>query len=244
MKKVRIVNTVAIACVLAALASCKKKDTTEVTEPVAAPVEKFDIVDTDPFTYVCVEMKGGYEKHGTAISKLNEAVKAQNIEIRGPMFGVYYNSPEENVADLLEWEVGYPAAVAGEVASPLVLKEWKWKEAVSTVYTGPYQTTGDTYKKIFAFLATRTDVEAVGPMPERWLDENPDLVEPDDLKTEIWVPLKKPGEEEKPAEAPAVTEEKPAEEAAAAPEKLAEEEEPTADTPKKGGKKSGGKKGK
>jgi effector-binding domain-containing protein len=195
MKIRRLTAMSAIAAAVLMLWGCPKKETvTEVVEPEPEPVETFPIEEVDPFNYVCVEMEGGYDKHGVVISQLVQAIKEQEIELKGPMFGVYYNSPKDVPPDLLKWEVGFPAIVDMENPpdAPLVAKTWEHPWVVATVYTGPYQGTEETYEKIHAFVDSRDDYEISGPAMERFLDENPDLIEPDDLKTEVWVPVKEP----------------------------------------------------
>jgi AraC family transcriptional regulator len=231
----------ATALAVVALWGCKKKETVEVQEPKPPPIETFPIEEVDEFNYVCVEMEGGYDKHGVAISQLVMAIKDQGIETKGPMFGVYYNSPEDVPPDLLKWEVGFAAVVdpAAKLEDPLVVKTWTYTWVASTVYTGPYQGTAETYKRIFKFIDSRDDYEPAGPTMERFLDENPDLVEPDDLKTEIWVPVQEPPPPEPEAteeggEATEEDDEATSEEGEAAePEEVIEPEEPA---PKKGKK--------
>jgi effector-binding domain-containing protein len=201
MKIRRITEMSAIAAAVLLLWGCPKKETTpEVVEPEPEPVETFPIEEVEPFNYVCVEMEGGYDKHGVVISQLVQAIKEQEIELKGPMFGVYYNSPKDVPPDLLKWEVGFPAIVDMEnpPAAPLVAKTWEHTWVVATVYTGPYQGTEETYEKIDKFIDSRADYEVAGPAMERFLDENPDLVEPDDLRTEVWVPVKEPEPEPEP----------------------------------------------
>jgi len=232
MKVARLAGTILVVAVLLASWGCKKKETVEVVEPEAPKIEEFPIEDVAEFNYVCVEMTGGYDNHGSAISKLVQAIKDQEIETKGPMFGIYYNSPKDTTPAMLKWEVGFPAIVdpAAELQPPLVVKTWTFTKVVSTVYKGPYQGTEETYKKMFEFIASRSDIVPVGPTLERFLDENPDLVEPDDLQTEVWVPVKEPEpepaattEEKEGTGEAAPAEEKPAEEPAAVPEEEPEE---------------------
>ncbi len=190
-------SKVVIAAALVAVMGCKKEQV-EVQEPIQPEVEKFPVIDVDSFDYVCIEMVGSYDKHGEAIAKLQQAIKEQGIEPTGPMFGIYYNSPDDASQDMLEWEIGYPASLDAEPSAPLVAKRWDYTEVVSTVYKGPYQSTSKTYSKMFAFIGTLDDREPAGPTLERFLDEDPDMVEPDDLQTEIWIPIEQPEPEPQP----------------------------------------------
>ena len=74
IRRLTAVSVVSVA--LIAVWGCKKKETVpEVVEPVEPVVEKFPIEEVDPFNYVCVEMEGGYDKHGVVIAKLVAAVQ-------------------------------------------------------------------------------------------------------------------------------------------------------------------------
>ncbi|MBW2263666.1 MAG: GyrI-like domain-containing protein [Deltaproteobacteria bacterium] len=234
MKIRRLTEMSAIAAAVLMLWGCPKKETvTEVVEPEPEPVETFPIEEVEPFNYVCVEMVGGYDKHGVVISQLVVAIKEQEIDLKGPMFGIYYNSPKDVPPDLLKWEVGFPAIVDMEnpPASPLVAKTWEYPWVVATVYTGPYQGTEETYEKIQAC----DDYEIAGPAMERFLDENPDMIEPDDLKTEVWVPVQEPEPEViEPEEGTVEGDEAAAEGDEAAAEVIEPEEKPAKKDKKKG----------
>jgi effector-binding domain-containing protein len=192
----RTIVTLAAAAVI--FTGCKKKEEVEVVEPEQPPVKDFPVLDVDTFDYVAVEMEGSYDQHGKAIAQLQQAMQEQGIEAEGPMFGIYYNSPADVPPELLEWEVGFPVTLAEEPQPPLVAKRWDYLEVVSTVYEGPYQSAEGTYEEMFRFIDSREDIDPAGPTLERFLDENPDMVEPDDLQTEIWIPVVEPEPEPEP----------------------------------------------
>jgi effector-binding domain-containing protein len=181
-----------IAAVVIFTLGCKKNEETEVVEPVQPKIEEFPIEDVFSFAYVAVEMEGSYDKYGKAESTLRLAMQEQGLQPAGPMIAVYYNSPDDVAQDLLKWEVGFPAAVDKEPAPPLVAKMWDYEQVVSTVHKGPYGSAKKVYVKMFTFIDSLADYQPAGPTLERYLDEDPSMLEPDDLQTEIWIPVVEP----------------------------------------------------
>jgi effector-binding domain-containing protein len=58
---------------------------------------------------------------------------------------------------------------------------------------GSYETTGETIRKIMDWMEANRYSQA-GPILERYLDMNPSEIKPEDLRTEILVPIKKKAE--------------------------------------------------
>ncbi|MDW7680267.1 MAG: GyrI-like domain-containing protein, partial [bacterium] len=140
------------------------------------------------FDYISLPARGSYEKHAAVIEKFWREVADQKITPAGPMLGVYYNNPEETVEDQLIWEIGFPVAAGTKAEIPLVLKKWDFAQVARAIHQGPYETTQNLYPKIFEFMAAANKMEA-GPIMERFLDENPENIPSDSLKTEIWIPV-------------------------------------------------------
>jgi AraC family transcriptional regulator len=93
----------------------------------------------------------------------------------------------------LEWEMGFPVTVQALVQPPLERKEWNFAQVAASLHKGSYETSGDTIRKIMEWMESNVYSQA-GPILERYLDMNPSEVKPEDLKTEIWIPVKKRGE--------------------------------------------------
>jgi len=84
--------------------------------------------------------------------------------------------------------VGMPADAA--VAAPLLKGECKATKMAVYLYVGPYEKVGDAYGKVFQFIE-QNGYKMAGPAMEKYLDMNPQAVKPEDLKTEINVPVEK-----------------------------------------------------
>jgi effector-binding domain-containing protein len=129
---------------------------------------------------------------GTVIGQLVGAMQTQALfsQIRGPMVGVYYNSPAEAKPGELTWEVGFIIAAQATPQPPLLKKVWEHRTVAAAMHAGPYEKGGETVAKIMAWMAAN-GYDAAGPVLERYLDQNPLAVKPQDLRTEIWIPCNK-----------------------------------------------------
>ncbi len=179
-----------ILVVLALAFGCQKKQEAEQEVAVATTEqqEAVSITDVSAFSYVCFPYIGSYENHETVIGALMEAAYTQGFELTDPMLGVYYNSPADTPADSLVWEIGFKVPDSMEVIDPLVVKKWVFTKVAKAMHTGSYETVDQTYPKIFEFIAKQNLMPA-GPTMERFLSD-PQQVTPEELKTEIWVPVK------------------------------------------------------
>jgi effector-binding domain-containing protein len=158
----------------------------------AAPEVAVTVKEVEPFPYCAVVHKGPITDMAAVIGQLIGAMQTQSLfpQIRGPMIGVYYNSPAEAMAEELSWEVGFIITAQAAPQPPLVKKTWEHRTVAIALHVGPYDKAGGTIDAIMAWLAAH-GYEAAGPLLERYLDMNPAAVKPEDLRTEIWVPCRK-----------------------------------------------------
>jgi effector-binding domain-containing protein len=150
------------------------------------------VKDVEPFPYCAVSHKGPYTDMTAVIGELIAAMQAQGLfpQVRGPMVGVYYNSPGNTKPEDLSWEAGFAIAAQATPQLPLLKKVWEFKTVAVALHVGPYDKCGATIDRIMAWMAAH-GYEAAGPVLDRYLDMNPMAVKPEDLRTEIWVPCKK-----------------------------------------------------
>jgi effector-binding domain-containing protein len=144
----------------------------------------------EPFSYVCIPVKGSFAKIQEAVPNLLSEMAAQNTAPTGPLLGIYYNSPEEVDSQALEWEVGFPVTPMQAIRTPLVLKKWTFTQVAASVHKGPYSDVGKTIVKMTEWMDANGWVPA-GPFLERYMDMNPSEMRPEDLRTEIWIPCRK-----------------------------------------------------
>ena len=69
-------------------------------------------------------------------------------------------------------------------------KIWEHRTVAVAMHVGPYAKAGATIEKMMAWLAAN-GYESGGPVLERYLDQNPMGMKPEDLRTEIWIPCVK-----------------------------------------------------
>jgi AraC family transcriptional regulator len=106
------------------------------------------------------------------------------------MIGVYDNSPGDTPPADLSWEVGFVVSAQAAPQPPLMKKVWDHKTVAVAMHVGPYDQTGATIEKVTAWLAAH-GYKAGGPILERYFDQNPAAVKPEELRTEVWIPCAK-----------------------------------------------------
>lgn len=150
------------------------------------------VKEVEPFPYVAVLHKGPYADMATVVGQLISAMQAQGLfaQIRGPMVGVYHNSPADTPPEELFWEVGYVVTAQTVPQLPLVKKVWEHTTAAAALHIGPYEKLGETLAKIMAWIAAN-GWEVAGPVLERYLDMNPMAVKPEDRRTEVLIPCRR-----------------------------------------------------
>ena len=155
-----------------------------------AGTPKIAILELQPFTYVCIPQRGPITDIAAAIGALMQAMGSQRLfPPTGPMMGVYYTAPGGAQAEMT-WEIGFPVSAQASAQKPLEKKNWTFTTVASAMHVGPYDQTAALFPKIISWLAVQGYAPA-GPVVERYLDMNPNLAKPEELRTEIWVPCRK-----------------------------------------------------
>ncbi len=148
------------------------------------------IQDTTPFTYAYLECKGSYEQIPAKIGEFMPEFFKQNLMPAGNFFGMYLNAPGQVKEEELLWRLGFPVAADSAVAAPLQKGECQATKIAVFLYVGPYEKVGDAYGKISAFIE-QNGYKPAGPTMEKYLDMDPSAVKPEELKTEINLPVEK-----------------------------------------------------
>jgi AraC family transcriptional regulator len=161
----------------------------------AVPLKDFQeaeviIKNVQSFAYCCIHHKGPYSDIEKVIAQIFPLLSSQNIPPGGPMVGVFYNSPEEVAAQDLEWDIGFPCSAQSSPLKPLEKRVWNFMQVAAAVHKGPYEKTGETYTKIFAWMDANGYAPA-GPVLEKYLSMPTPDTDPETLMAEIWVPVQK-----------------------------------------------------
>lgn len=160
--------------------------------PLAAQDIEVAVKEIQPFSYCAVAHRGPYTDMTAVVGQLVGAMQAQGLftQVRGPMIGIYFNSPADTDPADLDWEAGFIVAASATVQPPLVKKVWERLTVAAALHRGPYAEGGRTVAKMMAWLAAH-GYRPDGPVLERYMDQNPLAVKPADLRTEIWIPVAK-----------------------------------------------------
>lgn len=172
-----------------AFSGCKKKP----AQKPAAP--EISVKETTPVTVVYLEKKGPYSEAGKAFEEIFALMGKKNVKLSAAPMGVYYDNPEQVKPEETRYEVMCPFTGEFKGDEELKVKELPAQEIASVIYTGPYEECGPTYKKLYGWI-TENNYEPVGAPIEKYLND-PSKVKPEELKTEICVPVKAKAEEKK-----------------------------------------------
>lgn len=123
------------------------------------------------------------EAMGRAFDALMRHAAATGAQFAGPPFTLYPEMPSEEFAFLVCMPVA-PGAVAGDVVE---LQELPATEAATLLYRGPYDAMEPAWTRLMAWVG-QSGRQPGGPLREVYLNE-PDTVAPEDLLTEMVVPL-------------------------------------------------------
>jgi len=152
--------------------------------------QKIEIKEVEPFVYVSVVHTGPYAEMTDAIGLLMQSMRGQNIIPAGSMISIYHNSPDDVEESALNWEVGFPTTEQVMVQSPLQKKPWPHTQVAATIHQGSYDTTGDTILTLFEWIENHGYTPA-GPILATYLNMPGSGTPESQLKTDIWVPVKK-----------------------------------------------------
>jgi effector-binding domain-containing protein len=136
-----------------------------------------------------MEFSGSYEQIPQAVSKLMAEFSKQGLTPVGMLHGIYYNRPQEVKPGELKWAVGFPVPKDANVLAPMKKSECNHKKIATYMHIGPYEKMDPSYNKILEFVESK-GYKVVFPAYEKYLN-NPYEVKPEELKTEIVIPVEK-----------------------------------------------------
>jgi len=134
-----------------------------------------------------VTYKGPYDEVPVLMGEVVGFIMAKGLQMMGPPFGVYFNSPNEVPVEELMYEVGMPFAGEAEEEGRVKIKVNPEQLVLSTIYKGPYSECG-TALGALAQHAYKNGYEIVGPPTETYLSD-PNETPEKDLITEVWFPV-------------------------------------------------------
>ncbi len=147
------------------------------------------IKDVAGFWYASMEFKGSYSQMEKGINAFMDEFFKQGLIPGGPALGIYYNNPSEVKEEELKWDVGFIVSKDADVKSPLNKRELKNLKAVVYLHIGPYENLDKSHDKVLKYIGDN-GYKVVWPVYDKYLN-NPQMVKPEELKTEIIAPIEK-----------------------------------------------------
>ena len=141
------------------------------------------------FWYASMDFAGPLTKMRESIPKFMDEFFKQGLMPAGSFLGIYHNNPREVKPGELKWAVGFIVTKGTEVKAPLKIAEFKYKFAAVYKHIGPYKFLSQAYDKILKH-AEANGYKTLWPTYDKYLN-NPQQVKPEELETEIIVPLEK-----------------------------------------------------
>ena len=152
--------------------------------------QEIEVRDLEPVTYAGLDCTGPYTQITAKIMEFMGTFFGQGLTPTGGVITIYYNQPGPGVTENdLKWTIGMPISPASTPAAPLVKGEFKYPKVVFSVHVGPYDKLHETYAKMTAYLEAN-GWKPAGPVMEIYLN-NPQEVAPEQLQTEIYMPVEK-----------------------------------------------------
>lgn len=178
MKKLILVFFILVVfCGLSLTAEEQKKEEVPVVKEVSG------------FWYAYMDFTGPYSNMEKEINTFMGEFFKQGLIPAGPAVSVYYNSPNKVKPEELKWAFGFTVTKDAPVKDPIKRVELKTKKAVVYLHIGPYEDLPKAAAKAVKFVETN-GYEIAWPTYNRYLN-NPQQVKPEELKTELIVPVKK-----------------------------------------------------
>lgn len=139
----------------------------------------------------CVRTIGPYEKTGPAWKKLIEiAEKTELIDKTTKFLGLYYDYPGRTPVEKLRCDVCITVHKGTAAPENLTTKYAGGREYAMAIHIGPYENLKDTYQLIFEKgLPELRRTYTPGPVIEIYKND-PENTPPNELITEVYVPLK------------------------------------------------------
>ncbi|TET22791.1 MAG: GyrI-like domain-containing protein [Candidatus Cloacimonadota bacterium] len=172
------------------LFSCAEKPQEKAPEPTKTEITTKDM---DAITVVYLDKKGPYSETEKAMEELFVLMGKKNLKMRNQPMGAYYDDPEKVPPEETKYEVLSQFIGEFKGDDELKVKEIPAQKVAMVLYTGPYEKCEPIYKELYSWIA-KNNYEPCGPSMEKYLND-PRKIKPEELKTEILIPIKLKAEE-------------------------------------------------
>lgn len=134
-----------------------------------------------------ISFKGSYDEVPVLLGEVVGFIMAKGLQMAGPPFGIYFNSPQEVKEEELMYEIAIPFAGEAEEEGRVKIKIIPGQVVLSRVYKGPYSECGMALGTL-AEYAYKNGYEIVGPPMEVYLSD-PNETPEKELLTEVNFPV-------------------------------------------------------
>lgn len=160
-------------------------------------MEKIEIIEVLPQLVLGMRQKGAYRDIPAMLGELYiYGMSHQGILSGPPVFICHEGSVEQamiaNEAGDADMEVAFPVEGLVEGDGPISTYELPGGRMVMVQHRGPYEGCGPTYTRLFAWIEEQ-GLDITGPVREVYQND-PTQVEPEELLTEIFVPVSRAGD--------------------------------------------------
>jgi AraC family transcriptional regulator len=149
------------------------------------------IRETPAIRVAALAHRGDYNQIATTFEQL--AAIAASMKLFGPStrsFAIYYDNPSATPRDALRSDACLTVAEGWSPSGRLELREIRGGRYAVTLHVGPYAELAHAYKWLYgSWLAQSGEELADAAIVEEYLNDAR-TVPPNDLRTEIWLPLR------------------------------------------------------
>lgn len=143
------------------------------------------------FTTVGIQHKGPYEGLGSVYEKLRNWIATNNLfSLIEGFYSVYYNDPNEVAAEDIRTDACIKLSEPVETNAEMTTIELGGGEHAVFIHKGPYEELRNAYDMLYGRWLPSSNRELADKPPfEKYLND-PATTKPEDLLTEIYLPLK------------------------------------------------------
>ena len=151
--------------------------------------EQVVLKDIPPRKIAYLKCKGSWRQLPAMITKLNELITKKGLEPKGPVSGIYYNTPQEVDYQSLSGEIYYPIGfdiAELEESTGFGIRELAGARVATIVHKGTYRSAGSSYALIEEWLHNE-GLKVCGPAEEIYLSDITDSQKEQEI--EIRLPV-------------------------------------------------------
>ena len=143
------------------------------------------------FRYMGMEFEGSHSQISEKVPLFIQEIQKQNLlsEAQGDIFGVFFDSALLGEKAGVVYCLGVRILEDTVVEAPLMILTYEHDKAAVMIHSGPYETVANAFNIILPFIE-ENGWEISGPPLELWMGD-PRRDKPEDLKTRIFIPVKK-----------------------------------------------------